>query len=160
MDFDRTLPLAAGFGAIAGLRTFAAPLAASRAVRERNLDLAGTPLALLGTSRGAHVAAALALGELIADKMPFIPSRIETPGLAARFLSGALAGASVARARHGKWFAAAMVGGAAAIGAAYAGYELRRRGGIVSGLPDPVVALIEDVIVIGSGLALVRALKR
>ncbi len=159
MDLDRTLPLAAGFGAIAGLRTFSAPLAAARAVRVNHLNLSGTPLSLLGTPKGAHVIAAVALGELIADKTPFIPNRTDTPALAARFLSGSLVGACIAKARGGKWVAAALIAGAAAVCTTFAGFELRRRAGQVTDIPDPVLAMAEDAIVIGSGLALVAALK-
>ena len=48
MDDAKTLALAAGFGAIAGMRTFSAPLALSQAAREHSLSLAGTPLSALG----------------------------------------------------------------------------------------------------------------
>ena len=43
MSDSRTLSIAAGFGALAGLRTFSAPLAVARAARGKNLDLAGRP---------------------------------------------------------------------------------------------------------------------
>ena len=160
MDDARTLPLAAGLGAIAGMRTFSAPLTLSRAVRVDALDLAGTPLSFLGSANGAHITAALALGEAIADKTPYIPNRTSTPALLGRFLSGAFAGASIAKARHGKWLAGALIGGAAAIGATFAAYELRKRAGQATDIPDLVFALVEDAIVIGSGLSIVSALRR
>jgi uncharacterized membrane protein len=159
MDDAKTLSLAAGLGAIAGMRSFSAPLALSQAARNDSLNLAGTPLSLLGSANGAHVTAALALGELIADKTPFIPNRTDPPSLVARFASGALAGASIAISRKQGWIAAALIGGATAIGATFAAFELRRRAGEVSDLPDIVWALAEDAIVIGSAFALVSALK-
>ncbi len=133
------------------------PLAVARAARTEHLDLDGTPLAFADTANGAHILAALAVGELIADKTPFIPNRTDPPALIGRFGAGALAGASVAKARKGNWLMGAIVGGAAAVGATYAAYELRRRAGIATKLPDLVFALIEDAIVIGSGLALIAA---
>ncbi len=160
MNDTKTLALAAGLGAIAGMRSMSAPLTLSRAVREGALSLAGTPLSLLGTANGAHTIAALALGEAIADKTPYIPNRTDTPSLAARFASGALAGASVARARRTSWIGAALVGGAVAVGSAFAAFELRRRAGQKSGVPDTVWALVEDSIVIGAGLALIATFKR
>ncbi len=160
MDNTKTLALAAGFGAIAGMRTFSAPLALAQAARHGALSLAGGPLSLLGTANGGHGIAALALGEAVADKTPYIPNRTDPPALFGRFVSGVLAGASVARARKQGWISAALVGGACAVGATFAAYELRRRAGQKSGLPDTVWAVTEDAIVIASGLALVAALKR
>jgi uncharacterized membrane protein len=160
MDDPKTLALAAGFGALAGMRTFSAPLALAQAVRGGGLSLAGTPLSLLGSANGAHAIAALALGEVIADKTPFIPNRTDPPSLLGRFVSGALAGASVARARKQGWIGPALAGGAAAVGLAFAAFELRRRAAERSSIPDPVWALAEDAIVIGSGMALLSALKR
>jgi uncharacterized membrane protein len=155
MDDARTLALAAGFGGIAGLRTFSAPLAIAD-----SLKLEGGPLAILGSSGGLNTLAALALSELVADKTPFIPSRTTVPALFGRFVSGALAGASVAHARKGNRWAAALIGGSAAIGAAFAGYELRKRIGSVSRIPDPLIAVMEDALVAGSSMALVAMLKR
>ncbi len=103
--------------------------------------------------------AALALGELVADKLPFIPNRTDGPSLTVRFISGALAGASVAKARKSSWLAGALVGGATAVGAAYAAFELRKKIGTIGHVPDGVVALAEDGLVAGLGMVLVNALK-
>ena len=157
MDEARTLPLAAGFGALAGSRTFMGPLAVARAARTGHLVLDGTPLSFANSATGAHILAALAVGELIADKTPYIPSRTDPPALIGRFASGALAGATAAKARKGNWLIGAILGGAAAVGVTYVTYELRRRAGEVTKLPDSVFALLEDALVVGSGLALIAA---
>lgn len=133
------------------------PFAVARAARTGHLDLAGTPMAFANSATGAHILAALAVGELIADKTPQIPNRTDPPALIGRFLSGALAGATVAKARKGNWLMGAILGGATAVGVTYATYELRRRAGEVTKLPDPVFAVLEDAAVIGSGLALIAA---
>lgn len=158
MDDSRVLPLAAGFGAIAGLRSFSAPTALLQAARFANVDLSETPLKYMTGAKAGHVATALALGEFIADKTKFIPNRTELPSLLARAASGAVAGASVARARKTRWWPAALAGAAAALGATFAAFHLRKLAS--QHVPDGVVAVAEDAIVIGAGLALVSSLKR
>ncbi len=153
------LPLAAGFGAIAGLRAFSAPVAISRAARMRGIDLSNTPLKFVGEANGAHALAALALGELFADKSKHIPDRTSWPALLARAASGALAGASIARSKKIGWWPAALTGAAVAIGTSFAGFHLRKFAGESLHLPDRVVGLMEDAIVVGSAVALVSGLK-
>jgi uncharacterized membrane protein len=153
------LPLAAGFGAIAGLRAFSAPAAISRAARMRGIDLSNTPLQFVSQPNGAHAIAALALGELFADQSKHIPNRTDWPSLIARAASGALAGASIARAKKVGWWPAALTGAAVAIGTSFAGFHLRRLAGESLHLPDRVVGLVEDAIVIGSAVALVSGLS-
>jgi uncharacterized membrane protein len=106
------------------------------------------------------VTALLALGELIVDKIPWAPGRTSSIALAGRAISGALAGGTIARSRGRAWQIPALVGAAAAIGAAYGAYELRKRAVKATGLPDSVFALVEDAIVVGSGLALASALEK
>jgi uncharacterized membrane protein len=60
-------------------------------------------------------------GELIADKLPGTPSRLQPAPLAARIAAGALAGGLDARRRHRGVVLAAIAGGGAAAGASYAG---------------------------------------
>src|SRR5947208_1700039 len=83
-----------------------------------------TPLATLaqgstGWVRG--VATAAALGELVADKLPRTPSRLEGPPLAGRAVLGALAAGVYARRRGAGVVLPAAVGAAAAVAASFAG---------------------------------------
>jgi uncharacterized membrane protein len=99
----------------------------------------------LHTGPGRVLACAAAGGEIIADKLPFTPSRIGRGPLAGRVLLGALAGVLYSRERGRSALAGA---GAAALGAAagsFGGYYLRRGLGQASHLPDPVWAVTEDV---------------
>jgi uncharacterized membrane protein len=90
-----------------------------------------------------YVFVVLAIGELIADKLAFVPSRIQTGPLAARFVLGGLCASALALAAGLPWIFPAAVGGVAAVLGAYAGYWLRR--GITSrGVKDLPVALLED----------------
>ncbi len=90
--------------------------------------------------------AALAVGELIADKLPATPSRTIPPALAFRALSGAFSGRTVAAAAGGDRSAGTFAGAIGAVAAAYAGMALRARIVRASGLPDAFVALGEDAV--------------
>ncbi|WP_433290839.1 hypothetical protein ACQP2F_23930 [Actinoplanes sp. CA-030573] len=83
-----------------------------------------TPLAALALrhrSRYAAAVAAAALGELVADKLPGIPSRVAPAPLAARIVLGALSGAAYARGRGAGPALPAMLGAGGAAAASYAG---------------------------------------
>lgn len=98
-----------------------------------------------------HLALA-ALGELVYDKLPYLPSRDSAPSLLAR----GLAGAWVARKcveRDGEnadpW--AAPLGAAVAMGVAVAAPKLRRSLGWTLRIPQPVLGLIEDYLALRLG---------
>jgi hypothetical protein len=84
-----------------------------------------------------------AAGELVADKSPWIPPRCDPPSLAGRVISGALAGRLVAGP------AGARVGAATAAATTYASERARELLGHRLGLPDPVLAVAEDALVLG-----------
>jgi len=98
----------------------------------------GSPLVAAGTK-------ALAAAELGGDKMRSAPDRIVAAGLAARILTAGLAGAALAP--RGRGLAGAALGAAAAVGAAYLTFGLRkaamRRFGQTS------TGLIEDALTVG-----------
>jgi uncharacterized membrane protein len=124
-------------GAVCGLRTMCGP---------------ATVVPLAGARRAAVVV--LALGELVVDKLPQTPSRTQPFGLAARAITGAVSAASTAGERRDR-VPAALLGVAAAMGAAYAGaayrsFCARRR------LPAIPSALIEDALAYGVGTLLAR----
>jgi uncharacterized membrane protein len=94
-------------GLAAGLRTFSAPAA----------------LALRGGSLNAprRLVLVAAAGELVADKLPSMPSRLERRGLSGRLLSSAISGQLVAGP------AGAARGASAALASAVAGHTARGR---------------------------------
>jgi uncharacterized membrane protein len=142
-------------GAVCGLRSFTGPAVIAGAANRNILKLQRTPLAWLGSGRSAHTAALLAAGELIADKLPFMPNRTDAPSLIARFVSGAICGMAVAgRSRRNARIMSGIVGGTAAIAAAYAGYQYRKH----VKLPAPVAAVLEDVVAVSAGTAVVSRL--
>lgn len=107
------------------------------------LHLAGTGLSFLAKPVAMYIFALLAICELIADKLPIIPPRIQPGPLAARFLLAALCGTALALAAGMQWILPAAISGICAVLGAYAGYWLRR--GITSrGVKDLPIALLED----------------
>lgn len=109
-------------GLASGLRAFSAPSAL--ALRRRPLNAPRRALLLA------------ALGELVADKLPSTPSRLERRGLSGRVLSSAISGQLVAGAPG----AARGVG--AALASAVAGNTVRNR------VPGIATALCEDGVAI------------
>ena len=147
---------AAGLGALAGVRSVAPPaLLATRLERGGRPVFSGKKLPF----RLGPALSTLAAGELIADKLPLTPPRTRPVALAARAFSGAFVGSSTARKREAK-LAPALVGAAAATGAAWASYSLRRLGIRHSKALGYAVALAEDALVLWGGPRLVRATTR
>jgi uncharacterized membrane protein len=109
-------------GLAAGLRTFSAP--AALALRARPLDLPRRLLLLA------------AVGELAADKLPGMPSRLSRRGLCGRLLSSAISGRLAAGRRGGALSALAALLGA------FVGHALRAR------RPGWNAAICEDCVAI------------
>ncbi|AXC14942.1 hypothetical protein ACPOL_5696 [Acidisarcina polymorpha] len=149
------LALAFLIGCVCGLRSMTGPALVCWGAHFGWLQLDGSKLGFLHNNISLAVFTLLALGELVADKLPFIPSRI-TPGpLVVRFLFGAVCGVAFCVSSGAAWLLGAILGGIGAVAGAYAGYHLRYRLTTASGLPDIVVALVEDVVAIGGGLLIV-----
>ncbi len=125
----------AGIGAVAGLRTFTAPAATLES----------------GGNIWAGIVVALAAGELIADKLPFTPSRLAPGGLIARIVSGGLCGGELAVRGAASRVLGTLTGAAAAVGSAWIGASVRTSVARLGKVPDLPVALVED------GIAIVAA---
>lgn len=98
----------------------------------------------------------LAVGELVNDKLPKTPARTAAPIFAARIVLGGLAGAALGAWPH--WTFTAL--GAGVIGAVLGtlgGYHVRRRLVAATGGKDLPIALLEDVVAIAGGFAILAA---
>ena len=91
-----------------------------------------------------RVLVAAAVGELIADKLPSTPSRLEPPGIVGRLVLGALAAGLFAQTRQAPWPPASGIGAASAIVAAKIGHDIRAQ--LAKQVPDPAVAVVEDTV--------------
>jgi uncharacterized membrane protein len=150
---------AALLGALAGMRSMAAPAAVAQLSRKGALAGLPGPLAFVTGSRFLTSASVLAVGELVADKLPFTPNRTAAGPLLGRALMGGASGAVICLAKRRSVLAGALIGATAAVGAAYGAYELRREAVRRLRVPDMVVALAEDALVGVAGAALVSRLS-
>jgi uncharacterized membrane protein len=141
------------WSAFAGLKSMSGPalLALDRKAVPNNSPIGqvlGSPLVVVGLG-------ALAVGEMIADKLPFLPKRTSLPPLTARAFSGALIGASLYSAEELSAIEGAVVGCTSAVLTAYVSTSVREL--LTKGLhiPDFLVALAEDTFIVTNGLRLI-----
>jgi uncharacterized membrane protein len=131
---------AAALGAATGMRS---TVALAALILRRN---DGLPAAMRHPA--ARLAAAIAgASELVIDKLPMTPSRLEPPGLAGRVVSASLAAAVLARSGHQRPIPAMAMASAAALAAAKVCHDARAT--LARHLPDPAVAVAEDALAIG-----------
>jgi uncharacterized membrane protein len=145
--------LALGIGIVAGLRSLAAPAVVAWGAHVGCLNLHGTSLEFMGSTATVAVFSLLAIGELIADKLPMIPKRTAPAPLMARIVTGGLCGACLCAAMGKSLVAGALLAGIGGIVGAFAGYGIRRR--LDLHIKDVVVAVCEDVVAMGLALFLI-----
>lgn len=144
---------AAGAGIATGMRSATAAAAIVVAVRLGLLDRPKVPGdgrigRLLRWGPALPLSILAVGGELVADKLPLTPSRLDPGPLGGRFAAGAMAGAIVARGRGGSAAAGALIGSAVALASSWAFYHCRVWLGSATGLPDLIVAIGEDALAI------------
>jgi uncharacterized membrane protein len=139
-----------GLGVVTGMRGAMGPAFASYFVNQQPSDkLRKSPLGFMqkqGTSRYLQTMAA---GELVVDKAPGIGNRIAAAGITGRALSGALAGATLYQAKGEKAWKGALIGGVAAIVAAYTFFYLRKATGRKLHVRDAAIGGLEDAVAVG-----------
>jgi uncharacterized membrane protein len=131
--------LAFGIGAISGSRSMLGP------------TLVGH-LRLPAAAQRALTA--MAAGEMVADKLPWIPARTDSLPLAGRIGLGALAAA--AAVRRDRRLIAGIAGAAGALVGTYAWYHLRRAATHRLGVPGVAAGLAEDALATAAGTLLLR----
>ncbi len=115
------------------------------------LDLHNSHLAFLGSTAAVGIISLLAIGELVADKLPSTPNRTKPGPLVGRILTGALSAAALCVAANQSVVAGVLLGGLGGVGGTFAGYQARHR--LVTKLhaPDVAIAVAEDLLAIGGG---------
>ena len=141
----RTKTRSALVGVIAGMRSSSAPALVGQIRARENGD----------GSKAKNVLGALFAGELIADLLPFMPARTKPFSLLARVVSGASSAARLDSDRNEK-LRAALLGAAGALGASFLFYQLRKELGQRYEIPDRLLALGEDAILIGVAVWLLK----
>jgi uncharacterized membrane protein len=157
MKRSYTPALAVGIGAVAGLRALAAPTVLAWAAKRRWIRLGNLPLATIISAKTSKRITDLAVAELIADKLPFTPSRLKAGPLASRIVSGAICGATIYVVVKRPIKDGAVLGGIGAIAGSFAGYHIRKK--LTRNMPDLGVAVLEDALAIGGGI-LITTLAR
>jgi len=142
--------LALGIGIVAGLRSLTAPAVVAWGAHLSWLNLHGSALAFMGSTPAVAILSVLAIGELIADKLPMIPKRTAPAPLMARVVTGGLCGACLCAAVGKSLLAGTLLGGIGGIVGAFLGYGIRRR--LDLHIKDLVVAVCEDLVAVGLAL--------
>jgi uncharacterized membrane protein len=154
MQGDSAFALALLIGFVAGLRSFTAPAAVSWAAHLGWLDLAGSPLAFMGSTPAVIIFSVAAIAEFAADLHPATPNRTRPGPLFARIVLGGLSGAALMVANQSSLLPGALLGGAGGLIGAFTGYQARTR--LTAALNRPTaIAVVEDLIAIVLALTIV-----
>ena len=147
--------LAGLIGAVAGSRMLIAPTAVSWGAYGGWLDVSGSWLFFLGHPVSPWVFTAMAVVELIVDKLPTTPSRKLPFPFASRIAGGAIAGAAIG-ADAGFWIGGLVAGGIGAVAGTLAGYAARMRIAAAFGRDRPA-ALLEDAVALVAAVLIIAA---
>ena len=145
--------LALGIGIVAGLRSLTAPAVVAWGAHLGWLNLHASPLAFMGSTTAVAIFSLLAIGELIADKLPMTPKRTAPAPLIARVITGGLCGACLSAAAGQSLLVGTLLGAIGGVMGAFLGYTIRRR--LTLHIKDLVIAVCEDIVAVGLALFLV-----
>jgi uncharacterized membrane protein len=148
-----TLLYAFLIGCVCGLRSMTAPAVMAWGVHLGWLHLQNSLLAFFTHKISLLIFSAFAVGELIADKLSFIPARTQAGPLAVRVIFGAMCGAALCISAAVSPLFGGLLGAVGGVTGAFAGYTYRHR--LAGMVPDLVLALLEDLIAVSGGFFLV-----
>jgi uncharacterized membrane protein len=147
---DTVYVTAAALGAIAGLRSVAAPALLSHEMSEEH-DPHETMLErVLSSENTARLLTLLAGAEMIFDKTDAVGDRTSAAPLIGRTLMGSMTAAAFAANKRRPVLLPALIGGATAVAVTFAAFHLRRLAAEKLNLPDRLLGMIEDALVVGA----------
>jgi uncharacterized membrane protein len=149
-----TLLLAFVLGMLAGLRSMTPVAVVAWAAYLRWPAVRATGLSFMAAPLTAYVFALFAVVELVFDKLPITPSRLQAGPLGARIVLGGLAAATFCAALQLSIVSGAIAGALGGAAGAFAGYHVRRYLTTAMRLPDLPVALLEDAVAIAGAIAI------
>src|SRR5579862_9433668 len=152
MDHPNVLLFVFLIGVVTGLRSLTGPAVTSWAAHLGWLSLVGTPMHFMSSIITVTIFTLLAVVELVADQLPSTPARTAPVGLSARVVMGGLCGATIAVGGGESMALGIVLGVIGAIVGTYGGYQARTRSVKALGVPDVVIAVVEDIVAIGGGL--------
>lgn len=142
---------AATLGFVGGLRSLT-PLTLLDWTKETTPEREGSGVeAVLSSPATRFLTTALAIGELVGDKLPFVPSRLKPAPLMGRAVLGAQAGIGICRRYNQPPIFGAVLGAAGATVGSYAGSYFRTSLAKKFHIPGPLLGVVEDGIAIGLG---------
>ena len=109
----------------------------------------------MGTLVAAIIFSGLALAEIVNDKLPKTPARTAPPSVVIRMVLGAFAAATLSVGAGASAILALILGIIGALVGTFGGYQARTKTVKALGVPDFVIALVEDLIAVGGGFLLV-----
>ncbi len=137
-----------GLGFVSGLRSMMGLAFFSDRAEEHAVQSSDNPaLALLKRPETAAALKFMAAGEVLMDKMPFMPARTDLLPLMGRLTMGAFVGAAISKK---DWAQGAAVGAVGALTATYAAYIIRKTLNEEAHIPNLVLGVVEDVIVVNA----------
>jgi hypothetical protein len=154
-SLELIIPLGLGIAlaASAGLRAFVPLFTVSLLGWTGMLDL-GDTMGWLGAPTSTLCLAVAVLVEIMADKIPVVDHAVDVVGTVVRPMAGALVGTSlIVGADPLVATVAGLAAGGAVAGVAHASKATLRVGstGSTGGLANPVISLVEDVLVLAAG---------
>lgn len=158
---SKSLLSTVGMASVAGMRTMLAPAFVADYFSKRPLDDFRTStfnaMQRKGMAKGFRI---MALAELVGDKMPQAKNRILPAPLIGRTISGAIAGATIYKSEREDAKVGAVVGAVVAVAATFAAFYIRRAIQKKTGIRDPFLGLIEDVVALGIGIGAMKLAER
>ncbi len=134
-------------GIVAGMRSMLAPAVLAITLARRPEYVPATvPTHWFTMHSVALVLGLAALGELIGDKLPKTPNRTALGPFVARLASGAITGAVLVQLDGINPWIGAACGACGAIIGTFGGFHARRLAGRITGIRDPFIGAMEDVI--------------
>lgn len=137
---------------VAGMRAMAAlSILNQYLLQHPSKRLAKTPLHFIQTQKAANIFKLLATGEMLGDKLPFIPARIKPTPLFARALTGLLIGTVLTRTKTKKVTQGAVLGLVGAVASSYLFYFLRKNPASKGAFQNALWGTLEDGLVLKQG---------
>lgn len=146
-------------GVVAGMRSMM-PLAVLALTMSRRPEIvpAAAPIRWFAMLPVAIILGLAAIGELVVDKLPSCPNRTALGPFVGRLITGGLAGAALVQTGHINAWIGAALGAVGAVLGTFGFFHARRFVGRVTGIRDPLVGTLEDVIAIALAGAVLAAL--
>jgi uncharacterized membrane protein len=145
-------------GFVTGLRSMT-PLALLNWTKRIGIDADSTMDRVLDAPASRVVSSLLAVGELVGDKLPVMPSRLAIGPLLGRLTIGAVAGATICQRSRLSPVVGAAIGATAAGAGSAASYYSRKSLDKVRFVPNFVWAGMEDLLALGLGYLATRKPK-